>query len=157
MRNAYGPDGLVPEVLHAVEEVYYVAVKAVRGKGVDGEIAPREILGKVRDERDAVRMPLVGVGSFGAKRRDLEGIVLEEDRDGAVLDACGNDVAEHRDDFFGFCVRAEVEVAVGDAKKVIAYRSTDYVEPLAVVTEDGGESADVLGYGILLHAPILPP
>ena len=114
---------------------------ARRRQRIDGEIAPLGVGLPVAAEGD------LGVAAIGfhvaAQRRHLEGMVVDDDGDGAMLDAgrhrleAGGLHAPHH--FLRHRGGGEVDLMNGDADQRIAHRAADHARLLAVAVEHGDE------------------
>ena len=83
LRVAHRAQGAGFEVGRPAERVQQPARRVI-GQGVDGEVAPSEILFDVADERDLRRMPCIAIGAFDAIGGDLHRRASHHGRDGAM-------------------------------------------------------------------------
>ncbi|RIH90468.1 hypothetical protein Mterra_00450 [Calidithermus terrae] len=126
---AHGPDqpGLV--VALPVEGVHHLPLSA-HGDGPDGEVAPRQVLVDVPAPGHLGPAP-VGL-HVAAEGGHLEGVVLDEHRDGAVLEARGDGLEAVRlrqpQRLLGRGRGGEVEVFGLAAEQDVAHRAPDEVQ-----------------------------
>ena len=127
-----GADDADLEVIGTAERIAKTARGRIRHR-VDGEIAPREVLGNIFREFDRVGTPPVGVVAVDAVGGDLEGHTLDDDGHGAVLFACQDrvEISEDRLDFIGRRRGGDVVVVQRTPEHSIAHRPADDVSLVA--------------------------
>ncbi len=111
-------------------------------QGIHGEVAPPRIAGEIAAELD-FRMPPIGLYVF-AQAGDLEGLAVDEQRDGAMREP-GADGAHAcrsgaRHDRLGRRRRGYVAFENGAVKEGIAQRAADHARFLAVAVKQGEDA-----------------
>ena len=104
---------------------------------VDREVPPREIVAQLVCKAHAVRMAVVGVAAVDAVGRDLDGLPVQQHRDGAVLEP-GGDHALRREDLahlLGQGAGGQVEVLRRYAQQHITHAAADEPSLIARVVQ----------------------
>ena len=138
-RLADAADEPASHVGYAVEGVHE-ATRRVPSHGIDCEVAPCQVFFDVLHETHRIGPAVVGIGSVGAIRGDLDGVAVDENGDGAMGRARLNHPVAGFKKMLACvipeCVGGDVDVMAGTAQDGIAHETAHHVGLLARVLQD---------------------
>ena len=138
-RLADAADEPASHVGYAVEGVHETT-RRVPGHSIDREVAPCQVFFDVLHEAHRIGPAVVGIGSVGAIRGDLDRVTVNENGDGAMgRTRLNHPVASFKKMLARVipeCVGGDVDVMAGTAQDGITHETAHHVGLLARVLQD---------------------